>query len=117
MTVTLAGLVVEKMAVDDTASDSSCSKQSFMIETPPQMRRKRKKKSTKSLMSASFADLYKMTGESLGEGSYGRVESCKNVFTGIEYAVKIIEKRPGSFNRSKRLRFIIFVEDKETSSS
>jgi len=34
------------------------------------------------------------------------VETCKNVFTGIEYAVKIIEKRPGSFNRSKVLKEI-----------
>jgi len=98
--------VVEKMSVDESASDSSYSKESFMIETPPQIRRKKKKKSSKPLMGATFADLYKMTGETLGEGSYGRVETCKNVFTGIEYAVKIIEKRPGSFNRSKVLKEI-----------
>jgi len=106
MTVTVAGQVGEKMAVDDTASDSSCSKESIMIETPPQIRRKKKKKSSKPWIGATFADLYKMTGETLGEGSYGRVEACKNVFTGIEYAVKIIEKRPGSFNRSKVLKEI-----------
>jgi len=105
MTVMVAGQVVEKMAVDDSASDSSCSKESFMRETPPQIRRK-KKKSKKPLMGATFVDLYKLTGETLGEGSYGRVETCKNVFTGIEYAVKIIEKRPGSFNRSKVLKEI-----------
>merc|ERR1711892_977537 len=57
-------------------------------------------------MGATFMDLYKLTGETLGEGSYGRVGTCKNVFTGIEYAVKIIEKRPGSFNRSKVLKEI-----------
>merc|ERR1711892_1266846 len=57
-------------------------------------------------MGATFMDLYKLTGETLGEGSYGRVETCKNVFTGMEYAVKIIEKRPGSFNRSKVLKEI-----------
>ena len=106
-----------KMFVDESASDSSCSKESFMIETPPHIRRTKNKRSSKPLMGAAFADVYKMTGETLGQGSYGRVETCKNVFTGIEYAVKIIEKRPGSFNRSKRLRFIIFVEDKETSSN
>jgi len=98
--------VVEKMSVDESASDSSYAKESFMIETPPQIRRKKKKKSSKPLMGATFADLYKMTGETLGEGSYGRVETCKNVFTGIEYAAKIIEKRPGSFNRSKVLKEI-----------
>merc|ERR1719330_779272 len=57
-------------------------------------------------MGATFLDLYKFTGEILGEGSEGRVETCKNVFTGIEYAVKIIEKRPGSYNRSKVLKEI-----------
>merc|ERR1712128_226479 len=57
-------------------------------------------------MGATFMDLYKLTGETLGEGSYGRVETCKNVFTGIEYAVKVIEKRPGSFSRSKVLKEI-----------
>jgi len=53
-----------------------------------------------------FQDLYKLTGECLGEGSYGKVETCQNVFTGIEYAVKIIEKRPGLFSRSKVLKEI-----------
>merc|ERR1719422_1533280 len=78
-----------------------------MPETPSQMRRRKKKKrSTKPLMGATFSDLYKLTGETLGEGSYGRVETCKNVFTSIEYAVKIIEKRPGSFNRTKVLKEI-----------
>jgi MAP kinase interacting serine/threonine kinase len=69
-------------------------------------RRKKKKRSSKPVIGVSFADLYKLTGETLGEGSYGIVETCKNVFTGIEYAVKIIEKRPGSFNRSKVLKEI-----------
>jgi len=54
----------------------------------------------------TFADLYKLTGEHLGEGSYGRVETCVNVFTGLEYAVKIIDKVPGLFNRSKILKEI-----------
>merc|ERR1719186_1287623 len=77
-----------------------------MMETPPQIRRKKKKRPHKPLIGATFVDLYKLTGETLGEGSYGRVETCKNVFTGIEYAVKIIEKRPGSFSRSKMLKEI-----------
>jgi len=64
-------------------------------------RRKKKKRSSKNLVEASFEDLYKRTGEILGEGSYGRVETCVNVFTGREFAVKIIEKTPGLYNRSK----------------
>jgi len=101
MTVT-----VKRMSVDDSSSDSSCPKDSAMMETPPQIRRKKKKRPHKPLIGATFVDLYKLTGETLGEGSYGRVETCKNVFTGIEYAVKIIEKRPGSFSRSKVLKEI-----------
>jgi len=97
--------IAERMAVDDTSSGSDGSP-GKMLGTPPQMRRKKKKRSSKPLMGATFSDLYKLTGETLGEGSYGRVETCKNVFTSIEYAVKIIEKRPGSFNRTKVLKEI-----------
>ena len=68
--------------------------------------RRRKKKKRAPLVGSTFADLYKLTGETLGEGSYGKVETCVNVYTGIEYAVKIIEKIPGLFNRSKMLKEI-----------
>jgi len=107
MTVIIPNEIVEKMSVDNSASDSSCTNERLKPETPPQMRRRKKKKrSTKTQMGTTFIDLYKLTGEILGEGSEGRVETCKNVFTGIEYAVKIIEKRPGSYNRSKVLKEI-----------
>merc|ERR1712112_665438 len=69
-------------------------------------RRKKKKKSERTLVASSFDDLYKMTGEVLGEGSYGKVSTCVNVYTGIEYAVKTIEKRPGFYSRSKVLKEI-----------
>merc|ERR1711892_554133 len=105
MTVIESGQMVMKMSVDNSASDSSYTKDSRRVETPPRMRKK-KKRSSKPQMGATFEDLYKFTSETLGEGSYDRVETCKNVFTGIEYAVKIIEKRPGSFNRSKVLKVI-----------
>merc|ERR1719186_1767312 len=96
------------MILDESSSDSSYSESNSILSNLAkisQMKRK-KKKSKKPLMGATFNDLYKLTGETLGEGSYGRVETCKNVFTGIEYAVKIIEKRPGSFSRSKVLKEI-----------
>merc|ERR1719427_2315220 len=76
------------------------------MDKSPMIKRKKKKRLQKRLIGATFDDLYKLTGEPLGEGSYGRVETCKNVFTGIEYAVKIIEKIPGSFSRSKVLKEI-----------
>jgi len=69
-------------------------------------RRKKKKKSERTLVASSFADLYKLTGETLGEGSYGKVETCVNVYTGIEYAVKTIEKKPGLYSRSKVMKEI-----------
>jgi len=69
-------------------------------------KRRKKKKSARLSVRASFEDLYKLTGKSLGEGSYGRVKTCVNIFTGLEYAVKIIEKIPGLFSRSKILKEI-----------
>merc|ERR1712126_192730 len=71
-----------------------------------QKRRKKKKKTDRTLVASSFADLYKLTGETLGEGSYAKVETCINIYTELEYAVKIIEKRPGFYCRSKVLKEI-----------
>lgn len=42
-----------------------------------------------------FPDLYKLKGEVLGQGAYASVETCVNMLTDLEYAVKIIEKVPG----------------------
>ena len=61
--------------------------------TPPIKKRNKKKKRLASTLSYSnFADLYKLKNEVLGQGSYGRVETCINVFSGEEYAVKIISE-------------------------
>lgn len=38
------------------------------------------------------SDLYKLTGEVLGEGAYASVQTCVNIYTGHEFAVKIIDK-------------------------
>ena len=76
----------------------------------PSQLAKKKKKKKKPLSSlgtlSTFQDLYKLTGEKLGEGSYGQVETCKSVYDGEEYAVKIIQKKPGTFQRSKLLKEI-----------
>jgi len=66
-------------------------------------KKKKKKRSPRGSLCTTFKDKYKLTGESLGEGSYGKVKTCLNVFTGEEFAVKIIPKLPGLFNRSKML--------------
>jgi len=60
-------------------------------------RRKKKKKtaSSTSLASNTFQELYRLTGEVLGQGAYASVQTCVNIYTEAEYAVKIIDKVPG----------------------
>merc|ERR1711875_133332 len=60
-------------------------------------RRKKKKKtaSSTSLASNTFQELYRLTGEVLGQGAYASAQTCVNIYTEVEYAVKIIDKVPG----------------------
>jgi MAP kinase interacting serine/threonine kinase len=58
-------------------------------------RRRKKKKTNSSLVATTFQELYHLTGEVLGQGAYASVQTCRNVWTDIEYAVKIIDKIPG----------------------
>ena len=67
------------------------------------LRRRKKKRSPRGSLCTSFQDQYTLPGEVLGEGNTGKVETCVNVFTGQEFAVKIIRKIPGTFNRTKIL--------------
>lgn len=41
------------------------------------------------------SELYRLTGEVLGEGAYASVQTCRSLYTDLEYAVKIIDKIPG----------------------
>lgn len=58
-------------------------------------RRRKKKRTGSSVVSSCFQDLYKLTGEVLGEGAYASVQTCISLFTDQEFAVKIIDKVPG----------------------
>jgi len=58
-------------------------------------RKKKKTASSTSLASNTFQEIYRLTGEVLGEGAYASVQTCCNMYTGVEYAVKIIDKIPG----------------------
>ena len=51
--------------------------------------------SSTSLASNTFQELYRLTGEVLGQGAYAIVQTCVNIYTEVEYAVKIIDKIPG----------------------
>lgn len=39
-----------------------------------------------------YIDAYKLTGEVLGQGAYASVQTCVSVLTGLEFAVKVIDK-------------------------
>jgi MAP kinase interacting serine/threonine kinase len=67
-------------------------------------RRKKKKRAANSAPK-SFRDLYEMTGESLGVGATGSVETYRDLFNKKEYAVKTIKKGP-HLNRKKVLKEI-----------
>lgn len=58
-------------------------------------KRRKKKRTGSSLVSSCFQDLYKLSGEILGEGAYASVQTCVNMYTDQEFAVKIIDKVPG----------------------
>uniref|UniRef100_A0A671NRI4 non-specific serine/threonine protein kinase n=1 Tax=Sinocyclocheilus anshuiensis TaxID=1608454 RepID=A0A671NRI4_9TELE len=75
------------------------------IDIPDAKKRNKKKKRCRATDSFSgrFEDVYKLQNEVLGEGAYAVVQTCINLVTNIEYAVKIIEKRPGH-SRSRVFR-------------
>ena len=63
-------------------------------EAKTRRRKKKKTASSTSLASNTFHELYRLTGEMLGQGAYASVQTCVNIYTEMEYAVKIIEKVP-----------------------
>ncbi|XP_046407637.1 MAP kinase-interacting serine/threonine-protein kinase 1-like isoform X2 [Ischnura elegans] len=58
-------------------------------------KRRKKKRTMSSMMPTTFQEMYRLTGETLGEGAYASVQTCVNNWTDMEFAVKIIEKIPG----------------------
>jgi len=64
-------------------------------------RKKKRTASSTSLASNTFQELYRLTGEVLGQGAYASVQTCVNVYTDMEYAVKIIDKNVPTHSRSR----------------
>jgi MAP kinase interacting serine/threonine kinase len=58
-------------------------------------RKKKKTASSTSLASNTFQELYRLNDDILGQGAYASVRTCVNIYTEMEYAVKIIDKVPG----------------------
>ncbi|KAF4086319.1 hypothetical protein AMELA_G00105500 [Ameiurus melas] len=75
------------------------------MDFPEFKRRNKKKKSCRATegFSRRFVDVYSVQDEVLGEGAYAVVQTCVRLSTRREYAVKIIEKRPG-LSRSRVFR-------------
>lgn len=69
-------------------------------EAKEKRRRRKKRRSGSTLVASCFNDLYKLTGEVLGQGACASVQTCINIYTEMEYAVKIIEKLP-TYNRGR----------------
>ncbi|XP_017369983.1 MAP kinase-interacting serine/threonine-protein kinase 2 isoform X1 [Cebus imitator] len=67
------------------------------IDIPDAKKRSKKKKRGRATDSFSgrFEDVYQLQEDVLGEGAHARVQTCVNLITSQEYAVKIIEKQPG----------------------
>merc|ERR1711953_1203976 len=71
-------------------------------EAAKKVRRKKKRTaSSTSLASNTFQELYRLTGEILGQGAYASVQTCVNIYTEVEYAVKIIDKTVPTHSRSR----------------
>jgi len=70
-------------------------------EAKTRRRKKKKTASSTSLASNTFQELYRLTGEVLGQGAYASVQTCVNIYTDMEYAVKIIDKTVKTHSRSR----------------
>ncbi|XP_063707444.1 calcium/calmodulin-dependent protein kinase type IV [Culicoides brevitarsis] len=87
----------EEMSGNESKPMTEVDRQAEMNRHKEEMKRKRrrKKRTSSSMQSSCFQELYKLTGEILGEGAYASVQTCINIYTDLEYAVKIIDKIPG----------------------
>jgi MAP kinase interacting serine/threonine kinase len=93
---TLQGEVLSALRGDGKMVAGTNESLSSVQQRKEEARRKRRKKKRtgSSLVSSCFQELYKLTGEVLGEGAYASVQTCVNIWTDLEYAVKIIDKIP-----------------------
>lgn len=66
------------------------------IDIPDAKKRGRKKKRCRATDSFSgrFEDVYQLQEDVLGEGAHARVQTCVNLITNQEYAVKVSRGPP-----------------------
>lgn len=73
-------------------SNKNENKQDSLAVVKPVTTKKKKRRFAADMQSNRFSDVYSLTGEVLGRGAYGQVWTCRNIFSGKEFAVKIIDK-------------------------
>jgi len=86
------------------STETLCKEADFEAQREAAKKVRRKKKrtaSSTSLASNTFQELYRLTGEMLGQGAYASVQTCVNIYTDMEYAVKIIDKTIKTHSRSR----------------
>jgi len=74
------------------------------VSGSPNVKRVRTRRAD-TISRSTFDELYKLSPQVLGRGAYAHVLTCSSVLTGKEYAVKVIEKRPGH-SRSRIIKEI-----------
>jgi len=78
--------------VASSSSNATTSKTTTVSGSTTTNKRKKKRRFGADLQTNRFSDVYSLTGEVLGQGAYGKVWTCRNIYTNQEYAVKIIDK-------------------------
>eukprot|EP00092_Neocalanus_flemingeri_P014864 GFUD01016052.1.p1 GENE.GFUD01016052.1~~GFUD01016052.1.p1 ORF type:complete len:472 (+),score=113.70 GFUD01016052.1:267-1682(+) len=94
---------------DDPSSSAEFDRAAAIAARKEEAKKIRKKKkrtaTSSSLASNTFPEIYRLTNEVLGQGACATVQTCVNIFTEMEYAVKIIDLVPGH-GRSRVFREI-----------
>jgi MAP kinase interacting serine/threonine kinase len=86
---------VQQQPSSSTAPQSTTTTSIGETSKSDEVKRTNKKKKRRfgaDLQLNKFSDVYTLTNEVLGQGSYGKVCTCRNLYTNKEYAVKIIDK-------------------------
>lgn len=78
--------------VASSSSNATTNTTSTVSGSTTTNKRKKKRRFGADMQTNRFSDVYSLTGEVLGQGAYGKVWTCRNIYTNQEYAVKIIDK-------------------------
>jgi MAP kinase interacting serine/threonine kinase len=79
-------------AATKQAESATAAAAAAPTRSKPVNQKKKKRRFATDMQTNRFSDVYSLTGEVLGQGAYGKVWTCKNIYTNEEFAVKIIDK-------------------------